>query len=104
MDVISIYLRRITIFKTIELSTHTCQCASRNYPQVTMYVKKDGKTVKRTKRVHSIMAETFLGHVYDGSRKYVVDHIDNNPLNNNLKNLRIVTMKENNLKDRVKNK
>ena len=47
------------------------------------------------------MAETFLNHVYDGNRKIVVDHVDNNPLNNNLENLRIVTAKENNYRNQL---
>jgi len=67
----------------------------RNYHQVTLYV--DGK--KFTKRVHSLMAVTYLGHVY-GDRKIVVDHIDNNPLNNRLENLQIVSMKINSTKDK----
>lgn len=68
----------------------------RNYPQVTLYV--DGE--KFTKRVHSLMAVTFLNHFY-GDRKIVVDHIDNNPLNNKLDNLQIITMRENNTKDKI---
>lgn len=99
---VSIYGELHDIQNNKIINPHMSGVPRRNYPQVTMYIKKDGKTIKRTKRVHSIMAETFLGHVYDGTRKYVVDHIDNNPLNNNLKNLRIVTMKENNIKDKVK--
>jgi hypothetical protein len=46
------------------------------------------------------MAMTFLNFEYNGSRDFVVDHIDNNPLNNNLKNLQIVSMQINNTKDR----
>ena len=79
------------------IKPHMSGVKRRNYPQVTLY-KKDKS--KHTKRVHSLMAITFLGHVYDGSRKLVVDHIDNNPTNNNLKNLRIITMKENNFRNR----
>ena len=86
------------------INPHMSGVERRNYYQVTLYIKRNGKTIKRTKRVHSIMAETFLNHVYDGTRKYVVDHIDNNPLNNNLSNLQIVSMKINNTKDRNKRK
>lgn len=74
---------------------HLSGVKRRNYPQVTLY--KDGN--KYTKRVHSLMAITYLNHEY-GNRKIVVDHIDNNPLNNKLSNLQIITMKENFNKDR----
>lgn len=44
--------------------------------------------------VHSLVAECFLNHnALD--RKLVVHHIDNNPLNNNLDNLEIITHREN---------
>src|SRR5690554_6426304 len=72
---------------------HMSGVSRRNYPQVTLYYK--GK--KFTKRVHSWMAITFLNHVY-GDRTIVVDHIDNNPMNNDLSNLQIISMKENNNK------
>lgn len=52
--------------------------------------------------VHIIMAMAFLNHVPDGYR-LVVDHIDNNPSNNVLENLQVVTARKNSTKDR-KNK
>jgi hypothetical protein len=45
-----------------------------------------------TKRIHRLVAETFLENP-DG--KKCVDHIDNNKLNNNLNNLRYATQTEN---------
>jgi len=79
------------------IKPHLSGVPRRNYHQVTLYL--DGK--KFTKRVHSLMAMTFLNHTY-GDRKIVVDHIDNNPLNNTLKNLQVISMKENNTKDKNK--
>ena len=55
--------------------------------------KKNGK-IKRM-RIHQVVAIAFLGHTpckYDK----VVNHIDNNPLNNNVSNLEIVTVSYNN--------
>jgi len=80
------------------IKPHMSGVKRRNYPQVTLYKKVDEVTVKCTKRVHSLMAITFLGHRY-GNRKIVVDHIDNNPLNYHLSNLQIISMKENSTKD-----
>ena len=62
-----------------------------------------GLTNKKTKifRVHKLMAITFLNHVPDG-HKLVIDHIDNNKLNNKIENIQIVTQRKNTTKDRVK--
>jgi hypothetical protein len=45
----------------------------------------------------------FLNYMLDGTTRIVVDHIDNNPLNNCLSNLQLITHRENISKDR-KNK
>jgi len=42
--------------------------------------------------VHRLVAETFIGDI----NNLVIDHIDRNKTNNNVTNLRIVTVKENN--------
>ena len=48
--------------------------------------------------IHRLMAYTFLNHTPSGN-KLVVDHIDNNKLNNNLSNLQVITHRENIVKD-----
>ena len=52
-------------------------------------------------RIHQLVAMAFLGHKRDGM-KLVIDHIDNNKLNNRLENLQIITQRENVFKDQGK--
>ena len=54
---------------------------------------------KKNKKIHQLVAVAFLNHKPCG-HKLVVDHIDNNPLNNKLGNLQIITTRENSSKDR----
>ena len=49
--------------------------------------------------IHKLVAVAFLNHTPCGF-KIVVDHIDNDPLNNNANNLQLVTNRENTSKDR----
>jgi hypothetical protein len=50
--------------------------------------------------VHVLVAMAFLGHEPNG-HNMVVDHIDNDKLNNKLENLQVITQRENLSKDRV---
>lgn len=57
----------------------------------------DGITT--TKRVHQLVAESFLGN-NNKKNKMVVDHIDANKLNNNVINLQFISNRENCSKDK----
>ena len=54
---------------------------------------KDSKPIKNY--LHKIVAVNFLHLIPDGTNKIVVDHIDNNKLNNNLNNLQLITNRQN---------
>ena len=58
---------------------------------------KDGKG--KSFKVHQLVASAFLGHTLCGYSR-VVDHIDNNPLNNCVDNLQIISPRENCSKDK----
>lgn len=60
---------------------------------------KNGKC--RTYQIHQLIAMAFLGHKPNGY-KLVVDHIDYNKLNNNVKNLQIITHRKNLTKDKFR--
>lgn len=59
---------------------------------------KDGKG--KTMKVHQLVVLAFLNHVPNG-HKVVVDHIDNNKLNNKLNNLQLISNRENISKDKI---
>jgi hypothetical protein len=64
-----------------------------------LYTKLCVNNISKTFTVHQLMAISFLGH-NTLDRNIVVDHVDNNQLNNNLENLQLITCRENNNKDR----
>lgn len=73
--------------KVIKLKT---SIGSRGYLNATLC--KNG--LKKYFSVHKLVAMAFLNHVPCGY-KLVIDHIDDNKLNNNVSNLQIVTPREN---------
>ena len=67
----------------------------KKYYGLGLYKNDKGKNMK----IHILVAMAFLGHKPDGY-KIVVDHIDNNRLNNNLTNLQLISQRENVSKDK----
>ena len=63
-----------------------------------VYLSADG--VRKNFYIHQLMAIVFLNHKPCGY-KIVVDHQDNDPLNNNLNNLQLITQRENCSKDKT---
>ena len=69
-----------------------------NYLMIKLWKNNKGKNYN----IHSLVAICFLNHKPDKFNK-VIDHINSNKFDNNINNLRIVTMRENVSKDK-KNK
>lgn len=65
-------------------------------------IKYDDKPKNTLIRVHQLVAIVFLNHKPNG-HTLVVDHIDNDKLNNKLSNLQIISTRHNSTKD-LKNK
>ena len=58
---------------------------------------KDGKV--KTFTIHQLVAVAFLNHTPNGC-KIIIDHIDNDKLNNNIINLQLITHRQNASKDK----
>lgn len=63
----------------------------KGYYQVFPYKNGKGKTLF----VHQLVAMAFLNHQPDGTHNIVVNHIDNNKLNNHVNNLELVSQRFN---------
>ena len=59
------------------------------------------KDKQKSYKVHRLVYETFIGKI---DNDFVIDHIDNNPLNNKLNNLQMITHRLNISKDVNKQK
>lgn len=58
-----------------------------------------GSLKKENKNNHQLVAMAFLGHEPNG-HKTIVDHINNNPLDNRVENLQLISNRENLSKDK----
>lgn len=56
---------------------------------------------KTTSSISIIMGEVFFNHKYCKTKQEIVDHENNNPKDNRLENLQIITHRENSFKDKI---
>jgi len=68
----------------------------RRYYSVDLYIKGG----KKSYTISQLVAIAFLNHKPNGLNSLVVDHIDNNSLNDKLENLQLITQSENVFKER----
>ena len=84
---VSLFLMKGKLLKqSINSSGYYCLCLYKN-------------KVCKSFRIHKIIAMTFLNHI-PNYYESIIDHIDNNKLNNNVNNLQIVSNRYNSTKDK----
>ena len=83
--------------KKITIKERLLKCCKNNCGYLVACLLKEGR--QKQFQVHQLVAISFLNHTPNGN-KIVVDHIDNNPLNNNLDNLQLISNRENLSKDK----
>jgi len=73
------------------------QTINNKYKRKNVTMRKN--SISYTKKPYILVAETFLNHNPCG-HKIVVDHIDNNSLNDKLYNLQLITQRKNTVKNK----
>jgi hypothetical protein len=84
-------------FKIGEVDFSKLKLHRQGYKFITIQVKG---YKQKTVYIQQLMASVFLGYNFEG-HKIVVDHIDSNKLNNNVKNLRLISHRENCSKEKT---
>jgi len=79
--------------KKRKLKPQRASQSKKGYVQVRLFNKEYPKG--RLQYIHRIVWETFKGEIPSGME---IDHIDGNPLNNNIDNLQVLSRRNNNLK------
>lgn len=64
------------------------------------YVILQNKRNMKSFTIHCLVAKAFLNHKPDGTRKIVIDHINNIKWDNRLENLQLITHRQNTSKDK----
>lgn len=64
----------------------------------TIKLYKNG--IQKTKYIHHLVFDTFVGT--ERNRRLNIDHINNNPIDNRLENLQLITIRQNSSKDQKK--
>jgi hypothetical protein len=87
--------------KCVTIDDSTKSYNQHGYQITGIHYKTENGYGSCTVGVHQLIAAAFLGYKFIGRGKLVVDHIDSNPLNNSLDNLRVITQRENLSKERT---
>ena len=88
---------RINIFQPRE---HCYKVDKDGYLEVCLSFIENNRHIRKYYRVHRLVYETLMGDI---PQELTIDHIDANPQNNSIENLRILT-RENNTRKALKNK
>jgi hypothetical protein len=85
------------MYKKSLINENILRCFDNSKGYLITCLTKNNK--KKSFKVHQLVAMAFLNHIPNGLN-IIIDHIDNNPLNNTLENLQLITVRENNSKDK----